>query len=145
MGRSITERMYTNPDHSFRDRNAYQITDDEVKDLDPEQELYSIRGDAPEGYYNAGSKKVYVKGGGYKDHQIFKKFAEEEAPEAPVEDLLDTPVEEPKGFTEEKRSYSPEMQRAKERVQTWEASDTGSISKPYGERGLMERLAKTYS
>ena len=61
------------------------------------QELYSIRGEAPEGYYNAGSKKVYVKGGGYKDHQIFKKFEEKEVePEEPKaeEPAADVPANE---------------------------------------------------
>ena len=78
MGRSITEGLYTSPMTRFG--HSERIKEEDVKDLDPDQELYSIRGAAPEGYYNAGTKKMYGKGAGYEDHQIFKKLPTQEAP-----------------------------------------------------------------
>ena len=105
MARAIRERMYTDPRHGYRDRNAYQIEDNEVKDLKPDQKLYSIAGEAPDGYYVSGKKKVHVKGAGYTDHMIFSKMPEPEkakdestSPAAAVDEEV-TPPKTKTGFS----------------------------------------------
>ena len=55
MGRSITEGLYTSPLSRTCDRKA--LSDKEVSKLDDDAVLYSIRGEAPEGWYNAGTRK----------------------------------------------------------------------------------------
>ena len=87
MGRSITEGLYLSPltRHGSRDR----VSDSDVNDLEEGTVLYSIRGEAPEGWYNAGTKKHASKGSGYQDHQIFKKLPENKA-------QVNEPVEEKK-------------------------------------------------
>ena len=78
---SDTQSWYDKP--RARTGSHQRLTQDEIDQNGPE-EIYSQRGEAPEGYYNAGT----VEGGaGFGDHQVFKKL-----PEAQV--INNEPVEE---------------------------------------------------
>ena len=88
MGRSITEGLYLSP--LTRHGADQRVKEEDVKDLDEDAVLYSIRGEAPEGWYNAGTRKHASKGSGYQDHQIFKRLPTN----APTN--TDEPVEEKK-------------------------------------------------
>ena len=83
MGRSITEGLYLSP--LTRNGSRERVSESDLKNMDDVDTLYSIRGEAPEGWYNAGTKKHASKGSGYEDHQIFKKLPTPEAPAAPKE------------------------------------------------------------
>lgn len=72
---SYSDSWYTEP-MSRHGRKA-MVGKDDLKDLDPDQEIYSISGKAPEGYYSAG---MISGGAGYEDHQVFKKLPEFQAP-----------------------------------------------------------------
>ncbi len=86
MGRSITEGLYLNP--LTRHGADKRVEESDLKKMDDVDTLYSIRGEAPEGWYNAGTRKHASKGSGYQDHQIFKRLPEATTPETnnePVE------------------------------------------------------------
>ena len=142
MGRSITEGLYLSP--LTRNGSREQVSEDGLKDLDDDAVLYSPRGAAPEGWYNAGTEKHYGKGTGYVDHQIFKKLPTSEAPSEDKPAPTPEPKEEePKneGFTDPKKAeYSPQMQQARERVQAFESSQGQNDAQPYATRGLMQRI-----
>ena len=74
---SYSDSWYTEP-MSKHGRKA-MVGKDDLKNLDPDQEIYSISGKAPEGYYSAG---MVSGGAGYEDHQVFKKLPEYQAPES---------------------------------------------------------------
>ena len=118
MGRSITEGLYTKP--LSRTGNDAALSDEEVSKLDDDAVLYSIRGEAPEGWYNAGTRKHASKGAGYEDHQIFKKLPTQAAPEP--EKTPEAPIEE---IAEEVPEFVPESQKmsdAKSRAKAWQDS-----------------------
>ena len=148
MGRSITEGLYTSPLSRTGDRKA--LSDKEVSKLDDDAVLYSIRGEAPEGWYNAGTRKHASKGSGYEDHQIFKKLPTAEKKEEPTGAVPseDDAKEVVKDVWPDQDS--PALAEAKERAQNWERRDHNIESSPYGsgeyhsssysQRGLMDKL-----
>ena len=93
---SYSDSWYTEP-MSRHGRKA-MVDEDGLKDLEPDQEIYSISGKAPDGYYSAG---MVDGGAGYKDHQVFKKLPEAEAPETNNE-----PVEEKKTYNDKNQDIS---------------------------------------
>ena len=120
MGRSITEGLYKKP--LSRNGSDKAISDKEVSKLDDDEVLYSIRGEAPEGYYNAGTKKHYSKGAGYEDHQIFKKLPTPEAPKE-KEAVVEKPIPDkvaPEPEKEPEIKTSSEYADAKARATQWE-------------------------
>lgn len=99
MGRSITEGLYLNP--LTRHGPDNRVSESDVKDLEDDAVLYSIRGAAPEGWYNAGTQKHASKGSGYEDHQIFKKL-----PEATTPETNNEPVEEKESKKDKDKNQS---------------------------------------
>ena len=140
--RSLTEQLFLAP--NTRHGADQRVREEDVKDLDDDAVLYSVRGKAPEGWYNAGTEKHAGKGTGYQDHQIFKKLPTAEAPSEDKPAPTPEPKEEePKneGFTDPKKTqYSPQMQQARERVQAFESSQGQNDTQPYATRGLMQRI-----
>ena len=122
MGRSITEGLYLSP--LTRNGADKRVSESDLKNMDDVDVLYSIRGEAPEGWYNAGTKKHAVKGSGYQDHQIFKKLPTVEA--APAEDKpVENKTEEKTPKTkkpEETVAPSQEITDAQERVKAYETN-----------------------
>lgn len=72
---SYSDSWYTEP--MSRHGIKAMVGKDDLKGLDSDQEIYSISGKAPEGYYSAG---MISGGAGYEDHQVFKKLPEYQAP-----------------------------------------------------------------
>jgi len=93
---SYSDSWYTEP--MSRHGLKAMVGEDDLKNLDPEQEIYSISGKAPEGYYSAGMTDG---GAGYEDHQVFKKLPEAKAPETNNE-----PVEEKESYKDKNQGIS---------------------------------------
>lgn len=89
MGRSITEGLYLSP--LTRNGADQRVKESDLKNMDDVDTLYSIRGEAPEGWYNAGTRKHASKGSGYEDHQIFKKLPEAKKAEETKPSADETP------------------------------------------------------
>lgn len=138
MGRSITEGLYLSP--LTRHGADERVREEDVKDLNDDAVLYSIRGEAPEGWYNAGTREHASKGSGYQDHQIFKKLPTN----APTN--TDEPVEEKKTNTDKIKDIpktqasvppSQEVTDAKKRVAAYDPSNFGvygAKKSPFAER-----------
>lgn len=81
---SYTQSWYTEP--RSRTGSRERLTQDDIDNLGDDAVIYSQRGEAPEGFYNAGMTEG---GAGYGDHQVFKKL-----PKAQAALSNDEPVEE---------------------------------------------------
>lgn len=126
MGRSITEGLYLSP--QTRNGADTRISESEVKDLDDDAVLYSIRGAAPEGWYNAGTKKHATKGSGYEDHQIFKKLPTNSPVEKnePIEEKkADKNKDKVKPKTQDAVAPSQEVTDAKNRAAAYDPNSFG--------------------
>lgn len=93
---SYSDSWYTEP--MSRHGLKAMVGEDDLKGLDPEQEIYSISGKAPDGYYAAG---MIDGGAGYEDHQVFKKLPEAKAPETNNE-----PAKETKSYKDKNKGIS---------------------------------------
>lgn len=144
MVRSITEALYLAP--KTRTGAPGRVSEENVKDLEDDAVLYSIRGEAPEGWYNAGTKKHYSKGSGYEDHQIFKKLPTAQASENKNEPVKEKKVKENKNQTtpEVQAAVPPsqEVTEAKERINAYKTTDFGA----YGPKksAFAERSSEIY-
>ena len=142
MGRSITEGLYLSP--LTRNGSRERVNDDAVKDLDDDAVLYSPRGAAPEGWYNAGTEKHASKGSGYVDHQIFKKLPTNEAPPAEDKPVKDKPEKQtPKPKKEKPVAPSQEVTDAKSRAAAYDPNNFGA----YGVKksAFAERSSEIYN
>lgn len=143
MGRSITEGLYLDP--LTRHGADKRVEESDLKNMDDVDTLYSIRGEAPEGWYNAGTKKHASKGSGYQDHQIFKRLPVNEAPaNEPAkekENKKDKNKDKPK--TEAPVAPSQEVTAAKERIKAFNSTDFGA----YGPKksAFSERSSEVYN
>ncbi len=93
---SYSDSWYTEP--MSRHGIKAMVDKDGLKDLEPDQEIYSISGKAPDGYYSAG---MVDGGAGYEDHQVFKKLPEAKTPETNNE-----PVEKKKSKKDKNKNKS---------------------------------------
>ena len=145
MGRSITEGLYLSP--LTRNGPKERVDVDDVKDLEDDAVLFSIRGEAPEGWYNAGTKKHAVKGSGYQDHQIFKKLPTAEAAPAEPKEKKEKKKEPKTPDTSNTTDVasSQEITSAQERVKAYDqtrgsgayeifGSQSGTENHSYGQR-----------
>lgn len=111
---SYSDSWYTEP--MSRHGIKAMVGKDDLKDLDPDQEIYSISGKAPEGYYSAG---MISGGAGYEDHQVFKKLPETQAPENKNEPIEKTKTNKDKDKDQSKAQVSvapsQEVTEAKQR------------------------------
>ena len=143
MGRSITEGLYLSP--LTRHGADQRVKEDDVKDLEDDAVLYSIRGEAPEGWYNAGTEKHASKGSGYEDHQIFKRLPTAEAAPAKDEPVVNKTEEKTPKAKKPKETVAPsqEVTQAKERIKAYEATDFGAFG--VKESPFAERSSKVYN
>ena len=138
---SYSDSWYTEP--MARHGLKAMVGEDDLKDLDPGQEIYSISGKAPDGYYSAG---MVDGGAGYEDHQVFKKLPEAKAPETnnePVEKTeSDKDKNKDKSKTEASVAPSQEVTAAKERIKAFNSTDFGA----YGPKksAFAERSSEVY-
>lgn len=93
---SFTQSWYTEP--RSRTGSRERLTQDDIDQLGDDAVIYSQRGEAPEGFYNAGMTEG---GAGYGDHQVFKKLPKAEAPANKNE-----PVKEKKGRKDKNQTTS---------------------------------------
>ena len=143
--RSLTEQLFLAP--QTRHGADQRVREEDVKDLDDDAVLYSVRGEAPEGWYNAGTAKHAGKGTGYQDHQIFKKLPTAEA--APAKDKKDKPVKKkaeekaPEPKQEKPVAPSRQVTEAKERVAAYDPNSFGA----YGVKksAFAERSSEIYN
>ena len=139
---SYSDSWYTEPMSRFG-RKA-MVGEDDLKNLDPEQEIYSISGKAPDGYYAAG---MIDGGAGYEDHQVFKKLPEAKAPKTnnePVE-KKESNKNKNKGISKVQTAAAPseEVTDAKQRVKAYDPNSFGA----YGPKksAFAERSAEVYN
>ena len=102
---SYSDSWYTEP--MARHGIKAMVDEDGLKDLEPDQEIYSISGKAPEGYYNAG---MVDGGAGYEDHQVFKKLPEAKAPETNNEPVKETQIDKNKNKEKKFKNIPPSQQ-----------------------------------
>ena len=138
---SITQSWYSQP--LARTGPRERLTQDDI-DKDGPEKIYSIRGEAPEGYYMAGMEDG---GAGYQDHQVFKKLPEAKAPE-----INNEPVEKEESDKDKDKSVpkaqaaaapSQEVTEAKQRVKAYDPNSFGV----YGPKksAFAERSAEVYN
>ena len=121
---SITQSWYSQP--LARTGPRERLTQDDINKDSPEK-IYSIRGEAPEGYYMAGMEDG---GAGYQDHQVFKKLPEAKAPETNNEPVEKTESNENKDKDKSKAQVSvapsQEVTEAKQRVKAYDPNSFGA-------------------
>ncbi len=138
---SITQSWYSQP--LARTGPRERLTQDDI-DKDGPEKIYSIRGEAPEGYYMAGMEDG---GAGYQDHQVFKKLPKTKAVEPKNE-----PVEEKESNKDKNKDVpkaqaavapSQEVTEAKQRVKAYDPNSFGA----YGPKksAFSERSSEIYN
>ena len=144
---SYSDSWYTEP-MSRHGRKA-MVDEDGLKDLDPGQEIYSISGKAPDGYYSAG---MVDGGAGYEDHQVFKKLPEAKAPETNNEPVEETKSNKDKNKDKSKTQVSvapsQEVTEAKQRSSAYrEEMLNGNGFGAYGPKksAFAERSSEIYN
>ena len=125
MGRSITEGLYLSP--LTRNGADKRVSESDLKNMDDVDTLYSIRGEAPEGWYNAGTKKHASKGSGYQDHQIFKRLPTNEAAPSKDEPVVNkTEEKQPEPKKEKPVAPSQEVTDARTRAAAYDPNSFGA-------------------
>ena len=121
---SITQSWYSQP--LARTGPRERLTQDDINKDSPEK-IYSIRGEAPEGYYMAGMEDG---GAGYQDHQVFKKLPEAKAPETnnePVEkEESNKNKDKDKSKAQVSVAPSQEVTEAKQRIKAYDPNSFGA-------------------
>lgn len=140
---SITQSWYSQP--LARTGLRERLTQDDINKDSPEK-IYSIRGEAPEGYYMAGMEDG---GAGYQDHQVFKKLPEAKAPETNNEPVEKKESNKNKNKKNDKSKAqvsvapSQEVTEAKQRIKAYDPNSFGA----YGPKksAFAERSAEVYN